>query len=81
MDANKDVTTAEYELNKTPIQVRRGDTVTYQIRIYNEGNIKATATEITDYIPVGLSFSRVFYNNQELSESTNGIGYSINNNV
>ena len=55
-----DVTDAEYYLNKTPITVAIGDTISYQIRIYNEGSINATASEIKDYIPKGLEFESIY---------------------
>ena len=50
------ITTAEYELNKTPVSVKRGDIVTYTFRIYNEGTIDGYATEITEDIPEGLEY-------------------------
>ena len=49
-------TTATYTHTKEPLGVQTGDTVTYTIRIYNEGQIDGTATEITDTIPNGLKF-------------------------
>lgn len=48
------VTTAKYNMKKDPIKVKKGDIVTYSITIFNEGNIPATASEITDYLPAGL---------------------------
>lgn len=55
---------ALYYLNKTPIIVSKGDTIKYQIRIYNEGTeIDATASKIKDYIPYGLEFKNVYYRN------------------
>lgn len=49
-------TTAEYELNKEPVSVKKGDIVTYTFRIYNEGTIDGYASEITEDIPEGLEF-------------------------
>jgi len=49
-------TTAEKRHSKTPLQVATGDTVIYTIRIYNEGDIAGTATEVADYLPEGLEF-------------------------
>ena len=53
---NKSDSTAEYKHSKEPVEVEAGDTVVYQINIYNEGNINAIAKEITDYLPEGLIF-------------------------
>lgn len=77
MNKNANVTTAKYYLNKTPIHVKVNDTVTYEIRIYNEGSIDATASEITDYIPKGLQLVSVSYNNNVL---TQGIEYTVDTN-
>ena len=33
-----------------------GDTITYAITVYNQGNIKATNIELTDHVPVGLGY-------------------------
>ena len=52
---------AEYTMNKTPVTVRIGDKVTYAIRLFNEGNVAGTATEITDYLPNYLSFNKAYY--------------------
>ena len=51
---NGDITTVEKLHTKTPLTVELGDTVLYTIRVYNEGNIDAIVTEITDYLPTGL---------------------------
>ena len=56
-------TTAMYSMNKTPINVGKNETVTYQIRIYNESGIEATASEIKDYIPKGLRLAKDADNN------------------
>lgn len=50
------ITTATYNHLKTPVQVKKGDIVTYTIRIYNEGTLAGFANEITDNIPDGLEF-------------------------
>ncbi len=49
-------TTAEKDHSKTPLQVAKGDIVVYTIRVYNEGEIAGTATEVADYLPEGLEF-------------------------
>ena len=46
--------TATYTHSKEPITVETGDIVTYTIRVYNEGEGAATATQVTDYLPEGL---------------------------
>lgn len=49
-----DETTAYYNINKTPIEVEVGSKVIYRIEIFNEGTGAATASKITDYLPIGL---------------------------
>ena len=53
---NMSTTTADYDLNKVPVPVKKGDIVTYTFRIYNEGTIDGYASEITEDIPEGLQF-------------------------
>ena len=53
---NIEETTAEYNLNKDPVPVKKGDIVTYTFRIYNEGTIDGYASEITEDVPEGLEF-------------------------
>ena len=52
----KEITTAIYKHSKEPLTVRKGDIVTYKIRIYNEGKRDGYATKVTDYLPEGLGF-------------------------
>ena len=49
-------TTADYNLNKDPVGVKKGDIVTYTFRVYNEGTIDGYAQEITEDVPEGLEF-------------------------
>ena len=49
-------TTANKVHPKDALLVKTGDTVIYTIRVYNEGDIDGYATEITDYLPTGLTF-------------------------
>ncbi len=49
-------TTAVKESVKSPVRVKKGDTVLYTIRVYNEGNVNAYVGEITDYLPAGLEY-------------------------
>ena len=46
--------TATYIHPKNAVRVEKGDKVIYTIRVYNEGEIDGTATEVTDYLPDGL---------------------------
>jgi len=52
----KKITTGDYTLNKKPYGVKKGDIVTYALRVYNEGTIDGYASEITEDIPEGLEF-------------------------
>ncbi len=45
-----------YQHTKEPVKVRKGDLVTYKVRIYNEALQAARATEITVHIPEGMTF-------------------------
>ncbi|MBR0428432.1 MAG: hypothetical protein IJK18_09610 [Clostridia bacterium] len=40
---------------KTKLVVKTGDTIVYTIRVYNEGEIDGYASEVTDYLPAGLT--------------------------
>ena len=46
----------EYLHTKEPVRVKKGDLVTYKIRVYNEALTVARATEITVHIPDGITF-------------------------
>lgn len=50
-------TTATYKHRKDPVVVEDGDEITYQLRIYNEGNRPGFAFEILDQLPTGLIMS------------------------
>ena len=52
-------TTATYKHRKEPILVKNGDVVTYNLTIYNEGDIEGRATKIIDQLPTGLVYSKV----------------------
>ena len=52
-------TTATYKHKKDPVKVKYGDIVTYNITIYNEGDIDGRARKIIDQLPTGLKFSKV----------------------
>ena len=48
--------TATYKHSKKPISLDVGDYVLYTIRVYNEGDVAAYASQITDYLPANLDF-------------------------
>ncbi len=47
-------TTATYKYRRDPIVVSEGSVITYQIHIYNEGDIDGYASKIVDQLPSGL---------------------------
>ena len=51
--------TATYKHRKDPIIVSTESVVTYQITIYNEGDIDGRATKIIDQLPTGLEYSKI----------------------
>ena len=51
-----EVATAKYTHSKEVLTLKRGDLITYTIRIYNEADVDGTATAVTDYLPEGLVF-------------------------
>lgn len=55
--------TATYTHSKEPLVVKRGDIITYTLRVYNEGEKDGHATEITDYIPEGLALIKDYKTN------------------
>ena len=67
--------TALYKHRKDPIVVAKGDTVTYQIHIYNEGDIDGYATKIVDQLPKGLESTT----NSTITSSKGNI-YTVNYN-
>ena len=75
--ANNTSTNANYLMNKTPVTVNIGDTVTYAIRLFNEGKVNATAAEITDYLPGKMKFKRAYTD----FNAANATGYDESNNI
>ncbi len=53
---NGTATTAEYKHQKSPVKVSAGDTIIYEIRVYNEADIDAQGTVIVDSLPKGLEY-------------------------
>ncbi len=49
-------TDATIEMNKEPVEVKKGDMVKYRLRVYNEGERDGYAEEISEDIPKGLEF-------------------------
>ena len=49
-------TTATYNHRKDPVVVKTGDTVIYNLTIYNEGEKAGRATKIVDQLPSGLTY-------------------------
>lgn len=68
---------AIYNMNKTPVEVNVGDTVTYAIQLFNEGGINATAEEITDYLPNYMNFVRAYTD----FETVHSSGYDGSNDI
>ena len=54
LDSLETGTTATYNHRKSPVVIKDKDEVTYQIRIYNEGNKAGYASTIIDQLPTGL---------------------------
>ena len=52
-------TTATYDHRKDPVMVENGNVVTYNITIYNEGELDGRATKIIDQLPTGLKYSQI----------------------
>ena len=68
------VTTAEKVHPKDPLTVETGDTVIYTIRVYNEGQLDGIVTQITDYLPDGLSLKTGSTINNRYGWVNNGDG-------
>ena len=49
-------TTATYNHTKAPKSVKKGSTVVYTLRVYNEGTTDGYASQITDFLPAELEF-------------------------
>ena len=47
--------TATYKHRKDPVIVRSGSTITYNLTVYNEGDIAGRASKIVDQLPTGLT--------------------------
>jgi len=76
IEGNSRIKTAVYTHSKEPVVVRRGDIVTYKIRIYNESEIDGYATKVSDYLPEGLGLLLDYKTNTDnywKADSTSGV--------
>ena len=73
-------TTATYKHVKSPIEVNIGDTVVYEIRIYNEGDINATLNTVVDYLPTGLELVEDSKINTEYKWEVSADGKTVTSN-
>lgn len=64
-ETGETIQTAKYTHSKEPVVVRKGDIVTYTIRVYNEGELDGYATKVADYIPAGLGYIMDYKANTE----------------
>ena len=55
--ALKNGTDATYTHSKTPVGIRKGDVVVYEIRVYNEGEGNASGVIVYDTVPLGLELA------------------------
>ena len=62
---NGSETTAKYKHAKNPVQVKAGDTIVFEIRVYNEGDVPAKNIQIADTMPKGFEFDE----NDELNRT------------
>ena len=56
---------AKYLGAKDPVAVEAGSVITYEFRVYNEGQVDAAADAIVDYLPAGLSLKENSSINEE----------------
>ena len=85
---NVDSTTAEYNHRKDAVLVENGDTVEYNITIYNEGSIDGIATIIKDQLPTGLKLDLDFFTKEgeeyfttSSNKNTYKVTYDLTNNI
>ena len=77
---NNTGTTAIYNHPKTPVRVQRGDTITYTIRVYNEGSLDGYASEVTDHLPEELEYIENSKTNQKYGWKKGEDGRTITTN-
>ena len=67
-------TTATYNHKKDPVLVENGNVVTYNIQVYNEGDVDGYVNKIVDQLPTGLKFSRLITSGYTASyDSSNNV--------
>lgn len=62
---NGSSTNATYTQTKASLEVKKGDIVTYTIRVYNEGELAGCAEEVSDFLPSGLGYLMNYNKNIE----------------
>ena len=80
---NGDSTTATYKHKKSPVTVKAGDKVVFEIRVYNEGEKKATNVVIADALPEGYEYIEddpinTTYKWDKKKDGTNRVVYTCN---
>lgn len=63
---------AYYYHKKDPIEVHTNDTVTYTLRVYNEGNKDGIVKQLVDYLPAGLELKQEGANGWYTDKNTDG---------
>ena len=72
-------TTATKAHEKDALKVEEGDTVTYKITVYNEGDIAGTNITVTDYLPAGLTYQTTGSDGWTAGTAANGYTpYTLN---
>ena len=78
---NNGSTTAEYNHRKDAVSVKNGETVDYNITVYNEGSIDGVASIIKDQLPTGLTFNieqfKTENGDEYIATSTKGNQYIV----
>ncbi len=79
------VTIVDYALTKevdtlsSPAPYAYGDTIKFDITVYNQGNVVADLIEITDYVPEGYNFDNTIAGNSDWSIGGLGIVRTLTN--
>jgi uncharacterized repeat protein (TIGR01451 family) len=73
-------TTAYKRHPKNKLTVKKGDTVRYTIRIYNEGEVDGKATIVSDYLPAGLKLKEGSSINEQYGWKADSTGKAISTN-
>lgn len=73
--------TADYRHRKDAVEVMPGDTVTYTITVYNEGNVPGKVTKILDRLPNGIDVDIDATNALAVQEGKNYTATKVGNDV